>query len=236
MKKWNQVMVWGCMLALCVSLSAGAMKMFQSEETVAASSFVSWGVTGPLVRQVQQALRDRGYYTGNVDGIFGTGTYEAILNFQRDNGLTADGIAGAATLSALGISQGTGESGISGTAENYDEETFILASAIHGEARGEPYEGQVAVGAVILNRVDSPQFPNSIAGVVYQRGAFDAVADGQISLTPNETALRAAQDALNGWDPTNGALYYWNPATATSRWIWSVPITTRIGRHVFGVK
>lgn len=112
----------------------------------------------------------------------------------------------------------------------------LMARAINGEARGEPYEGQVAVGAVILNRVSSEDFPNSIAEVVYQRGAFDAVRDGQITLTPNDTAFRAAQDALNGWDPTNGALYYWNPATATSRWIWSVPITTSIGRHVFGVK
>lgn len=236
MKQWKRLCIWCCMLVLCVSLSAIGMKMCWQRETVVASSFVSWGVTGPLVNEVQQALKDRGYYTGNVDGIFGTGTYEAILNFQRDNGLTPDGIAGASTLSALGISQGTGTSGVTGTDSEYEENKFILASAIHGEARGEPYEGQVAVGAVILNRVDSPQFPNSIAGVVYQRGAFDAVADGQITLTPNETALRAAEDALNGWDPTNGALYYWNPATATSRWIWSVPITKSIGRHVFGVK
>ena len=237
MKKWNQLMLWGWMLILCISLSAVGVRLLNEQDAVMASSFVSWGVTGPLVNEVQQALKNRGYYTGAVDGIFGTGTYEAIVNFQRDNGLTPDGIAGASTLSALGISVGTGTSGVGETpGSNYDEDVYLLASAIHGEARGEPYEGQVAVGAVILNRVNSPQFPNSIPGVIYQRGAFDAVADGQISLTPNETAIRAAQDALNGWDPTNGALYYWNPVTATSRWIWSVPITKTIGRHVFGTK
>ena len=195
------------------------------------------GKRGQLVRDVQQALKNRGYYRGSVDGIYGTGTYNAIVSFQKDNNLTTDGIAGAATLRALGISSGTGSSGIGQTEQSdIDEDLYLLASAIHGEARGEPYEGQVAVGAVILNRVSSEDFPNSIAEVVYQRGAFDAVRDGQITLTPNDTAFRAAQDALNGWDPTNGALYYWNPATATSRWIWSVPITTSIGRHVFGVK
>ena len=195
------------------------------------------GTRGQLVRDVQQALKDRGYYTGTVDGIYGTGTYNAIVAFQRDNGLTADGIAGTDTLAALGISVGTGTSNVGENEfSDVDEDLYLLASAIHGEARGEPYEGQVAVGAVILNRVDSPDFPNTIPGVIYQQGAFDAVRDGQITLTPNDTAFRAAQDALNGWDPTNGALYYWNPATATSRWIWSVPITTRIGRHVFGVK
>lgn len=225
-------------LFCCVFVVASATRYYKGNyETVEAISFVSWGTRGQLVREVQQALKNRGYYTGNVDGIFGTGTYNAIVAFQEDNNLTADGIAGEATLRALGISSGTGSSGIGQTAQSdVDEDLYLLASAIHGEARGEPYEGQVAVGAVILNRVSSEDFPNSIAEVVYQRGAFDAVRDGQITLTPNDTAFRAAQDALNGWDPTNGALYYWNPATATSRWIWSVPITTSIGRHVFGVK
>lgn len=228
MKKGKGLIVWGYIFILCISLSVIGVQIQGQQQTVAAANFVSWGSTGAQVKQVQQSLKGRGYYGGRVDGIFGTGTYNAILNFQKDNGLTADGIAGAATLSALGISIG-GNSAL-------DEDLYILASAIHGEARGEPYEGQVAVGAVILNRVDSPQFPNSVAGVVYQRGAFDAVADGQISLTPNETAIRAARDALNGWDPTDGAIYYWNPITATSKWIWTVPITKSIGRHVFGVK
>ena len=109
----------------------------------------------------------------------------------------------------------------------------LLARAIHGEARGEPYTGMVAVGAVILNRVDSPNFPSTIAGVVYQKGAFTAVDDGQINLTPNQTAYNAARDALNGWDPTGGALYYFNPNTATNKWIWSRPLTVVIGKHRF---
>ena len=110
----------------------------------------------------------------------------------------------------------------------------ILASAIYGEGRGEPYTGQVAIGSVILNRVESDQFPNTVSSVVYQSGAFDSVRDGQINLTPNDTAYRAALDAINGWDPTDGALYFWNPSTATSKWIWSIPIKLQIGRHVFG--
>ncbi len=225
-------------LLCCMFVTAGMVfHTNQKKEVVPTLSYVSWGTTGQLVRDVQQALKNRGYYKGNVDSIYGTGTYNAIVSFQKDNALTADGIAGTETLRALGISSGTGSSGIGQTEQSdIDEDLYLLASAIHGEARGEPYEGQVAVGAVILNRVSSEDFPNSIAEVVYQRGAFDAVRDGQITLTPNDTAFRAAQDALNGWDPTNGALYYWNPATATSRWIWSVPITTSIGRHVFGVK
>lgn len=209
----------------------------QPRQAAPVSSLVSWGTSGALVRQVQEKLAQLGYDVGNPDGIFGVRTYEAIRQFQQDNGLTVDGIAGSATLQRLGISVG---SGTSGTGENsgsdYDEDQYLLASIIHGEARGEPYEGQVAVGAVVLNRVDSPDFPDTIAEVIFQPGAFDAVADNQFYLTPNDTAFQAAEDALNGWDPTNGALYYWNPVTATSRWIWSIPITVSIGRHVFGVK
>ncbi len=113
----------------------------------------------------------------------------------------------------------------------------LLARAINGEARGEPYEGQVAVGAVILNRVKDPNFPNTISGVIYQPGAFTAVSDGQISvpIDPGSTVVKAAQDALNGWDPTNGCIYYWNPATATSSWIWSRKIVAKIGKHNFGI-
>ncbi|WP_317854962.1 spore cortex-lytic enzyme [Chakrabartyella piscis] len=187
---------------------------------------VSWGTSGTLVRQTQQRLSELGYYRGIVDGIYGSKTYEAILAFQQANGLVADGIAGTATLSVLGIS-GSGSNG-------YQDDVFLLASIIHGEARGEPYEGQVAVGAVVLNRVKSNDFPDTLYDVIFQKGAFDAVWDNQFYLPPSETALNAARDALNGWDPVNGALYYWNPVTATSRWIWQVPITNQIGRHVFG--
>lgn len=241
--------LWVCALAVasgCLwygntqqsTQSTQTAKYTQTEpEAVAVLQYVSWGTYGDLVRQTQQRLQDLGYYTGKVDGIFGTQTYEAIRKFQQDQGLKVDGIAGSDTLERLGISIGSGTSGVGESGESdYDEDLYLLASIIHGEARGEPYEGQVAVGAVVLNRVASPDFPNTIAEVIFQPGAFDAVDDKQFYLTPNETALNAARDALNGWDPTNGALYYWNPVTATSRWIWSVPITSTIGRHVFGVK
>ena len=111
----------------------------------------------------------------------------------------------------------------------------LMARAINGEARGEPYEGQVAVGAVILNRVKSSQFPNTIAGVIYQPGAFTAVADGQINKPIDEgsTVYKAAQDAMNGWDPTGGCIYYFNPSTATNKWIWSRPLVKTIGKHRF---
>jgi len=191
---------------------------------------ISIGDQGESVRALQQRLKDYGYYTGSVDGIYGQGTYDAVRRFQLNNGLTADGIAGDATISALGLTLGGDRREIS------DSDIEIIARAIYGEGRGEPYEGQVAIGAVIINRLESPDFPDTVSGVVYQSGAFDAVRDGQINLTPDNTAYQAALDAVNGWDPTGGALYYWNPATATSPWIWSVPITTQIGRHVFGVK
>lgn len=198
-----------------------------------ASALVSWGTRGELVKQTQQKLADLGYYRGVVDGIYGEKTYEAISAFQRGVGLRADGLAGEQTLLYLGIVDGGGSVPTSSTGYTQSE-IFTLASVIHGEARGEPYEGQVAVGAVVLNRVESGDFPNTIGGVIYQNGAFDAVRDGQINLTPNESAIQAAKDAIAGWDPANGALYYWNPVTATSRWIWSIPITNQIGRHVFG--
>lgn len=236
--KQKKILVCVCMVLLCgLGIWHFAKASPPQPQSVPAIQLVSWGTRGGLVRQTQEKLRELGYYPATPDGIFGTRTYEAIRNFQAENGLRVDGIAGAETLERLGISIGTGTSGIGETLEsNYDDDIFLLASIIHGEARGEPYEGQVAVGAVVLNRVASPNFPNSVAEVIYQPGAFDAVQDKQFYLEPNETALNAARDAINGWDPTNGALYYWNPRTATSRWIWSVPITTTIGRHVFGTK
>lgn len=235
-QKGRRKCVLVCLLALLV-LAWGMVEKASQPEAVTVTQLVSWGTRGNLVRQTQEKLRQLGYYPDTPDGIYGTKTYEAIRQFQADNGLKVDGIAGSDTLSRLGISIGTGTSGVGETGtDDYDEDLYLLASIIHGEARGEPYEGQVAVGAVVLNRVASPDFPNTIAEVIYQPSAFDAVEDKQFYLTPNETALNAARDALNGWDPTNGALYYWNPATATSRWIWSIPITTTIGRHVFGVK
>ncbi len=188
-----------------------------------------YGSRGEEVRQIQTKLKRWGYYNGNVDGIYGSQTLEAVKYFQRKNGLKVDGIAGTQTLNAMGITSSS--SNQSSTSNSND--INLLSRLIYGEARGEPYTGQVAVGAVVLNRVKNSSFPNTIAGVIYQSGAFDVVSDGQINLTPNDTAKKAAQDALNGWDPTYGAIYYFNPATATNKWIWSRPMTITIGKHRF---
>ena len=179
---------------------------------------------------MQQKLENWGYYSGSVDGIFGSGTESAVKMFQRTNGLTADGIVGSATAAALGMTlTGGTSSGGSSTSSDLN----LLARVVYGEARGEEYVGQVAVAAVVLNRVKSSSFPNTIAGVVYQAGAFDCVADGQINLSPDSTAMKAAQDALNGWDPTYGCLFYYNPRTATSAWMLSRPVKLVIGEHNF---
>lgn len=199
----------------------------QNNEVLALSKY---GSRGSEVRTIQDKLRRWGYYTGSVDGIYGSLTVSAVKKFQQKNGLTVDGIAGTKTLTAMGITSGSSSSGSS---SNNSSNLNLLARVIYGEARGEPYTGQVAVGAVILNRVKSSKFPNTISGVVYQSGAFDAVADGQVNLNPDSTAKKAAQDALNGWDPSYGAIYYFNPSTATNKWIWSRPLTVIIGKHRF---
>lgn len=177
-------------------------------------------------KSVQQKLKNLGYYTGAVDGIYGSKTKQAVKNFQRDNGLVVDGIIGPKTLAALGINNSASQS---------SSDLYLLAKCVHAEARGEPYVGQVAVAAVILNRVEDPAFPNTISGVIYQPWAFTAVHDGQINLEPNDTAYQAARDALNGWDPTNGCIYYYNPVTATSKWIFSRQTVITIGKHVFAI-
>lgn len=190
------------------------------------------GSRGDMVKKIQQKLKRWGYYSGNVDGIFGSQTKKAVIYFQKKNSLVADGIVGAKTLAALGLKDG-GSSSNSSTYTNSD--INLLARLIYGEARGESYTGQVAVGAVVLNRVKSSSFPNTISGVIYQSYAFTAVADGQINLKPNATAIAAAKDAMNGWDPSGGALYYYNPSTATSSWIYSRKTLTTIGNHVFAI-
>ena len=190
------------------------------------------GSRGEEVRKIQTKLKNWGYYNGSVDGVYGWQTENAVRSFQKKNGLTADGVAGEKTLNAMGIfSSGGNSSSSSGGANNANIE--LLARVINGEARGEPYEGQVAVGAVVLNRVDHPSFPNSISGVVYQKGAFTAVDDGQINAQMYASSRRAARDALNGWDPTGGAIYYYNPKTATNQWIRTREIICTIGGHVF---
>lgn len=177
-------------------------------------------------KAVQSRLKDLGYYNGPIDGYLGGNTIPAIKAFQRDYGLNVDGVVGKQTLQALGVSVGASQT---------NSDLYLLAKCVYAEARGEPYAGQVAVAAVILNRVASPDFPNSISGVIYQPWAFTAVNDGQITLEPDQTAYNAAQDALNGWDPTYGCLYYYNPTTATSQWIYSRQTVVQIGEHIFAI-
>lgn len=189
------------------------------------------------VKLVQQKLKNWGYYTGSIDGIYGPKTISAVKYFQRRNGLVVDGIVGNKTLSAMGISASKLSSGSgSGSSSGYtSSDVKLLARLIYAEARGETYQGQVAVGAVVLNRVKSSSFPNTISGVIYQPYAFTCVNDGQINLAPNQTAMNAARDAMNGWDPTYGCLYYYNPKVATSSWIYSRQTVVTIGNHVFAL-
>ena len=196
------------------------------------SSYVeAAALSSTQIKTVQQKLKNWGYYTGSVDGIYGSKTKAAVVSFQKKNKLTADGIVGPQTAKALGMTL----SSTSSSSNQVSSDKYMLAKAIYAEARGEPYTGQVAVGAVILNRVKHASFPNTISGVVYQKGAFTAVTDGQINLEPNDTALRAAQDAMNGWDPSYGCIYYYNPVKSTSKWIFSRKTVVTIGKHVFAV-
>ena len=215
-------------ISLFILMCVWGLIFIQKNSVVEALS--KYGSQGEEVRQIQTKLKRWGYYDGSVDGIFGTKTLNAVKSFQRKNGLTVDGIAGKNTLAAMGITSSSGNS--SNTSSN-SSNVNLLAHLIYGEARGESYIGQVAVGAVIMNRVKSSSFPNTIAGVIYQKGAFDAVSDGQINMSPDSAAKKAAQDAINGWDPSYGAIYYFNPATATNKWIWSRPVTVTIGKHRF---
>ena len=195
------------------------------------------------VKEVQRRLKQWGYYKGSVDGVFGAGTKQAVIAFQKKNGLTADGVVGMSTYKALGMNDSyqmlAGQAGSSSSGTSSDKlssaDLYLLARTIYAEGRGEPYTGQVAIGAVVMNRIRSPQFPNTVSGVVYQKHAFTAVSDGQINLTPDDKAMKAARDAMNGWDPTGGALYYYNPAVATSAWIFDRQTITVIGKHVFAI-
>lgn len=202
-----------------------------SENGIVSAQNLYWGSRGGDVYEVQRRLKWWGYYDGPIDGIYGPKTFSAVKKFQWKNGLRVDGVVGPATRRALGLPVRTDYSATKGVSNRDD--LYILAQLIHGEARGEPYIGQVAVGAVVLNRVNHPSFPNTIAGVIFQPGAFSAVSDGQMFLPPNSTAIRAAEDALNGWDPTGGALYYYNPRKTTNDWIWSRPVYKVIGNHRF---
>lgn len=209
-------------LAVLFAVNIFIIAMAQS----ASADLYKKGSSGAVVREIQTRLKNWGYYSGPVDGVYGSKTEAAVRYFQRKNGLSADGQAGNQTLAALGIPP-TGSGG------NSSGDLQLLARLISAEARGEPYLGQVAVGAVVLNRVGHPSFPNSLAGVIYQPGAFSCLDDGQFNQPVSESAYRAAKDAMNGYDPSYGAIYYFNPATATSRWIWSRPLIVTIGNHRF---
>ena len=203
-----------------------------SASEVEESAVLKMGSSGTQVRTLQTKLNNWGYGAGTVDGIFGSKTQAAVKRFQQKNGLAVDGIVGSKTAAALGM---TLTSSSSSNSSYSSQDVYLLAKCIHAEARGEPYMGQVAVGAVVLNRVKSSSFPNTISGVIYQPYAFTAVIDGQMNLEPNQTAYNAARDAMNGWDPTNGCIYYYNPATATSSWIWSRKVMITIGKHNFAI-
>ena len=236
--------------ALALTAAASALQIKENRVDTPAQAIVSvqtavlkQGATGGEVKEVQRRLKLWGYYNGVVDGVFGAGTRSAVVAFQKKNGLTADGVVGKATYKALGMNSSyqalLGQGGSQTQTQNQggytSSEVYLLAKTIYAEGRGEPYTGQVAIGAVVLNRVRNSAFPNTISGVVYQKHAFTAVSDGQINLTPNETAMKAARDAINGWDPTGGALYYYNPAVATSAWIFDRQTITVIGKHVFAI-
>ena len=237
MKKTFKIVVLAVAIVTLCGVVAGNYvansSAFYSAQSVQTATYKQ-GSRGDMVKKIQQKLKNWGYYNGKADGIFGAQTKKAVIYFQKKNGLTADGIVGAKTLAALGLKDGGSSSG--GTSSTYtNSDINLLARLIYGEARGESYTGQVAVGAVVLNRVKSAAFPNTISGVIYQSYAFTAVVDGQINLKPNATAIAAAKDAMNGWDPTGGAIYYYNPSTATSSWIYSRKTLTTIGNHVFAI-
>lgn len=224
-----------CAFVLFVTMLTAVLAfsgVMTKDDAVTEAVVLKQGSTGNQVKTVQTKLKRWGYYTGAVDGIYGAATTKAVKYFQSKNGLPADGIVGKKTAAAMGISLSTGNA--TGSSSGYSSsDEYLLAKCVYAEARGEPYVGQVAVAAVVLNRVKSASFPNTIAGVIYQPWAFTAVNDGQINLSPNATAIKAAKDALNGWDPTNGCLYYYNPSTATSKWIWSRTVMLSIGKHNF---
>ncbi len=220
---WKSVLLRAWQIGVLVLIGLCFLTLTDTAQTQETLSRV--GSRGDEVRAVQQKLKTLGYDV-TTDGIYGAATARAVKQFQSDHGLTSDGIAGVQTLQALGLSGGA-------VAESRNDDAALLARVISAEARGESYTGQVAVGAVILNRVAHPSFPNTIAGVVYQPGAFTCMTDGQINQPLADSAVRAAQDALNGWDPTGGAIYYYNPAKTSNAWMRSLPVITTIGGHVF---
>ena len=224
MKLHKKIICASLALILLFSFTALSVTFFQkSEQTLS-----RLGSQGREVTLIQEKLIEKGYLCDNeADGIFGVKTLKALKEFQKDNGLVVDGIAGPKTLKALGIKESAKDN------PQKDKTLELLARVISAEARGEPYEGQIAVGAVVLNRVKHPSFPNTVAGVIYQPGAFDTVSDGQINLEPTDSAYRAAEDALAGVDPTGGCLYFYDPRYTSNKYMLSLPVVMRIGNHLF---
>ncbi|WP_127585149.1 spore cortex-lytic enzyme [Paenibacillus koleovorans] len=239
-ERWRSHTGWTIALGLAVLLLA-ALLVPQATYSFG-SQILRYGAQGTDVRELQGRLQYLDYYRGRIDGDFGSQTLRAVKDFQFKFGMKVDGVVGPqtkvrlynATKSWAPGAAGPGQSTVPPASSAFsDQDKRIMAQAVYGEARGEPYIGQVAVAAVILNRVRSSSFPNTISGVIFQPGAFTAVADGQIWLTPNDVSLKAVNDAINGWDPTGEALYYFNPDTATSAWIWTRPQIKKIGKHIF---
>ena len=224
---FRKVIAMAAALLLMVGIGAFGQKAMPIGESGIVAVLSQLGSRGQEVRSIQTKLKSLGFYNGAVDGIYGTGTQKAVRAFQKSVGITADGIAGQKTLLYLGLGSGTSSGGQSGS------DLTLLAKLIAAEARGESYTGQVAVGAVVLNRVAHASFPDTIAGVIYQRGAFSCVNDANWNVSPNATSRKAAQDAMNGWDPSGGAIYYYNPAKTTNAFMWSRPVIVVIGNHRF---
>lgn len=217
------------LLTFTILIGIISFAVIKTSEPTSSQVLSKVGSRGDEVRRIQNKLKSLGYFAGAVDGIYGVKTQSAVRRFQKSVGITADGVAGPKTLLYLGLGSSSGGSG--GGYSSSD--IYLLAKVIAAEARGESYTGQVAVGAVVLNRVESSSFPDTVSGVVYQSGAFSAVTDSNWSVSPDSTSRKAAQDAINGWDPTGGALYYYNPAKTSNRWIRTRPVITTIGEHVF---
>lgn len=235
---WTKVLV----SLVVISLLGAALVVLQNEVS-AQSKTLYWGSQGADVVKLQQKLRDWGYYRGSVDGVYGAGTWRAVLDFQRRHGIVPDGVVGDRTRTALGLpidsvqkappTRNTIPAEVSRGGVTNRDSVSLLARVIEGEAADEPFDGKVAVGAVILNRTQSASFPRTLSGVIYQPNAFECVSNGHINRPVSKESLRAAQLAMTGWDPTGGALFFWNPYKRVSAWIWSRPVVTQIGRHVF---
>lgn len=224
------VKVLGIILTLTIVIGSFGFGIISNNEDTAQPALSKIGSRGDEVRKIQTKLKSLGFFSGTVDGIYGVKTQSAVKKYQQSVGLTADGVAGPKTLLYLGLGSSSGSTSVGGFSSS---DIYLLAKVIAAEARGESYTGQVAVGAVVLNRVNSSSFPDTVSGVVYQAGAFSAVTDSNWSVSPDSTSKKAAQDAINGWDPTGGALYYYNPAKTSNKWIRTRPVVTTIGSHIF---